>query len=149
MSWRRASIVGTVALVLGSAQDARAQCTECGCSLGTTGLSFGVYNPRRPVTNSVGVVQVNCTGVTGYLIKLSSGGSGTATLRALSSGGDILNYNLYKDGSRTMIWGDGANGQTGLAGSGTANYNVYGGVFGGQSASVGSYVDSIVITVEY
>ena len=149
MNWRRLIVLLAAVAAMAGPRPALADCVSCSCSLNSSGLVFGPYNPRRPTTGSVGVIGVTCDGDNGYLINLSSGSSGTAALRTLHNGSDVLNYNLYKDVTRTIVWGDGANGFTGVSGSGTANYNVYGGIFGNQVPLVGTYIDTLVISVEY
>ncbi len=138
-----------IAAALFAPAPANADCVQCSCGIETSGLVFGPYNPRRPTSGSVATVRVTCDGDSGYLIKMSAGSSGTPTGRTLHNGASILNYNLYKDAGRSMIWGDGAAGQTGLMGSGTANYNVYGAIFGGQAPLVGVYTDTLILSVEY
>lgn len=74
------------------------------------------------------------------------------------SGSNPLSYNLYTNSSRTTIWGDGTGGTSiisrnfilGLLGSITLTNNVYGRLPAGQTtAAVGSYGDTITVTVNY
>ena len=143
----RIALIGAVAALL-PPLPALADCTQCSCGIQTTGLAFGAYQPQHS-TDSVAVVNVTCDGDSGYAIKISSGSSGTPLVRTLHSGANVLNYNLYRDSGRSVIWGDGTSGQPGVQGSGTANYNVYGSILGNQAPSTGIYSDTLVLSIEY
>jgi spore coat protein U-like protein len=67
-----------------------------------------------------------------------------------------LDYQLYVNTARTTVWGDGTGGtatvQDGYllgVGSETRSYPVLGRIPGGQNVPVGSYADSIVVTVDF
>jgi spore coat protein U-like protein len=80
--------------------------------MNTSSVKFGNYNPlsSSPVT-STGTIRVRCTGSgTGpfpVTITLSGGSSGNPTQRYMPAGTTKLQYNLYCDANRTIIWGDG------------------------------------------
>jgi spore coat protein U-like protein len=70
--------------------------------------------------------------------------------------GATLNYNIYADAARSIVWGDGNSGTLVVAdayslaeSSVTRNYPVYGRIFPGQNAPVGIYTDSIFITLDF
>lgn len=128
---------------------ARAECAQCSCSVETSGLSFGAYEPTRSSASSVADVRINCEGDSGYVMKLSAGNSGTVLARSLRSGASTIVYNLYKDPSHSVIWGDGSAGQSGVAGSGSGIYNIYGMIPAGQAPTPGLYSDSLILTIEY
>lgn len=74
----------------------------------------------------------------------------------MRSGSNTLGYNLYTDATRSTIWGDGNAGTFTIADAYvltaitiTRNYPVYGRIFPGQNVRVGSYADSITVTVNY
>jgi spore coat protein U-like protein len=122
------------------------------CTLGTQPVAFGGYNPiNGSAVDSVGYVNVNCDGGTPYTIKLSAGG-GTFASRRMANGGYILDYNLYTDPNRMVVWGDGISGVT-VSGSGTGStvdHPVYGRIPGGQTgAYIGSYSDTITVTLSF
>ena len=138
------------------------------CSVSADGVTFGVYNPLSGNNlDSTGLVTVRCTSTIALLgptvpfkARLSSGNSGSFTTRAMNSGSDTLEYNLYVGSLRNTIWGDGT-GSTGfhsgtfqfpVLGIGTvreASFTIYGRVFGGQFVSAGGYSDAITVTVLY
>jgi len=89
-------------------------------------------------------------------ISLNTGGSGSFASRKMSSGVNLLNYNLYKAVSHTTVWGDGTGG-TGIFTDnalievlGTSiDHAIYGSIPAGQYVAAGSYTDTITVTVEY
>lgn len=126
------------------------------CSVGSSGIAFGSFNPLSEMTvDSTGTITVTCDASASYTIALSPGGSGTFSPRRMSSSGHYLAYNLYRDAGYNQIWGDGTGGSYTIAGlipaSGSRDHTVYGRipVFSQRSAMVGSYSDSITITVTY
>jgi len=131
------------------------------CSVSSTGTAFGTFDTLSGSNKDViGTISVTCTGNIGdavnYTIALSPGGGSFAS-RNMQAGGPLLNYNLYSDGSHTLIWGDGTSGTSTVsdsytlaASSNTVQYTVYGRISSGQSgAPAGGYGDTIVITVTY
>ena len=61
-----------------------------------------------------------------------------------------LNYNIYKDGGYSSLWGDGTAGTTPLvvtvSGS-TTQVSIFGKIDPGQDAPVGNYKDTVVVSV--
>lgn len=136
----------------------------CSCSVGTTNVVFGVYNPLAPGNaDSTGSVSVDCGGVAGllipYKIDLGHGGAASYAGRRMSSGAELLTYNLYTDNSYLTLWGDGTGGSQSVSGSvlldllgltPAQTHWVYGRIPGGQtSVRPGGYVDTITVTVTY
>lgn len=158
MNPRRAAVV--VSALLAIAPGAFAQ----SCAVGTTAVAFGTYDPFAvSPRDSTGSVSVNCaahaTALTlAYSVSLSAGGSGNVAARALSSGANRLNYQLYTGPTRLTPWGDASGGSSKVFGSlllnvllpVSATHSVYGRVAAGQGgAPAGSYADTIMVTVSY
>jgi spore coat protein U-like protein len=120
------------------------------CSLSAQGVEFGSYDVFSNTSlDSTGNIAVTCDVDTAYSIALSPGGGSYAS-RSMLNGSHVLNYNLYADAARATIWGDGTSGTSTVSGSGTtANHTVYGRVSARQNAYVGSYSDSITVTVNF
>jgi len=132
------------------------------CSASATGVAFGPYDVFSATpTEATGDISVSCTGLVvsvliSYDIQLSPGSSGAYSARALVSGPHSLAYNLYTDSIRTVIWGDGSSG-TSTVSDGyalglftvTRQYPVYGRIPARQNAFVGSYNDTLIVTVNY
>lgn len=129
------------------------------CTVFAEGSQFGSYNPlANAALDGTGSVRVTCTGgeIVPYQVSASMG-NGTYQVRKLMSGSQTLDYNVYTDGTRTTIWGDGSSGTGLISGSvvatpegATQTSTVYGRIFSGQQrASVGSYRDQLTVTVSY
>ncbi|MFG6487461.1 spore coat U domain-containing protein [Roseateles sp. BYS78W] len=152
--------------LLAWAGPARALCLPalCTCTLATTNVVFGTYNPLAfGNTDTTGAVKVDCGGVAGLLIPfniaISAGSGGSYANRRMKSGSNSLGYNLYTDASFTTVWGDGSSA-TQLVSSGvtldalglapTQNFTVYGRIPGRQLTTVpGVYSDTINVTLTY
>jgi spore coat protein U-like protein len=127
------------------------------CTITTSPVAFGAYDPvvvnAATDLNSTGTVTVACTKGTAATIDLGNGSNLLAGSRRMGSGTDFLNYSLYKDAARTLVWG------TGLAGGSTYAYTaaskastaitVYGTVPQSQDVTVGAYSDTVVATINY
>ena len=78
--------------------------------------------------------------------------SGSIANRQLAQTGGTgrLNYNLYKDGAYSKLWGDGTAGTSELmvnTTTKTTSVSIYGKIDPGQDAPVGSYKDTVVVSV--
>lgn len=138
------------------------------CNVTATGVAFGVYNPLAGANvDASGNVNVSCTrtglldltpGIS-YSVQLNAGNSGGYSSRELGSGAATLNYNLYRNAARTLIWGDGTGGSSAQGGNVSFpllnlssvtrdnDHTIYGRIFGGQNVAAGSYTDTINVTV--
>jgi spore coat protein U-like protein len=126
------------------------------CAIATTPLAFGSYDPilanSTSPLDSLGMVRYDCTGSnpTILTIMLSAGTGSGFNPRRLFSGSNALSYNLYLDAGRTTVWGDGTGGTSFVAGTKKKDdVNVFGRVFAGQDPAVGSYANSIVVTINF
>lgn len=124
------------------------------CAISSTGVVFGPYNVlvSQP-TDSTGSISVDCTASQNVSVTLSQGLSGSYAARTMRKGADALAYNLFLDAAYNTIWGNGA-GSTGQADvrvnkNKTLVLTVYGRIPAQQNAAVGSYSDSITVTVVF
>ena len=127
------------------------------CTISSAGVAFGAYNPRAAGNDdSMGTISVACpTTITAPVVQLSTGQSGTYSPRRLQAGSWNLNYNLYTNTARTTIWGNGTGGSVsqtlsgGTVSGGQRRFSrtVYGRIPPLQNVGVGSYGDTIVLTV--
>jgi spore coat protein U-like protein len=124
------------------------------CGVTANDMAFGNYDPvdTSPL-DAATTIDVICTNGTPYIVSLDPGiGSGaTIAARKMSSGGDTLTYSLYRDASRTLVWGQ-TNSVNNVAGAGVGavqSLNVYGRAPTNQTAPVGSYSDTVTVTVSY
>jgi spore coat protein U-like protein len=138
------------------------------CNVSVSGVAFGVYDPFATTPDdSTGTVTVTCSsvgnggGVTrlNYSVALSAGASGSYSQRFMTSGAPRLNYNLYTDPARSLVWGNGGGSQL-IAGSmtvgpgvgnrtRTVTHTVYGRLPALQDAAEGNHMDSIVVTLTF
>lgn len=154
-----ALLVASVATGVAAPSPALA-CTLCSCSASATSVSFGTYDPTSAAPDDTSAtVRVDCTGVVALLgsvtISASAGASGNAAQRAMRQAANSLDYNLYINPARTVVFGNGSSGtQTitaplnGLLIFGQSAF-IYGRIPARQWASPGTYSDTIVITVTY
>lgn len=134
-----------VAMLLFAARDARA----AACSVNVTPVSFGPYDvfSTSPLT-ATATVTVDCN--KSSVISLSKGSSSSYTWRRLTKGSDYLLYNLYRNVSMTLIWGDGTGGSSTVSvSSGVNTTTIYAQITASQDIPAGSYSDSIVATITF
>lgn len=127
------------------------------CSLGTVPtLGFGTYDPTSGTNaDSTTSIAVTCTLLTPYNIGLSAGTTSGSSISQRKLQGvtpaNTLNYNLYTNAGRTVVWGNTV-GTDSVAGVGTGltqNHTVYGRINSGTAASIDTYSDTITVTVTY
>lgn len=128
------------------------------CSVSASNIDFGSLGlaALQGGANSTGVLSVTCTKTVPYTMALSAGTGAGATManrRMTRNGGsETLAYALFTDAARTKVWGDGAGGSLTVPGTGSGTLQtltVYAGLFPQASPPVGSYADTIVVTVTF
>lgn len=120
------------------------------CNVTATNLAFGNYDPTAGNLDSTSTITTTCTAGTTYAIALGLG-QNTSRKMKLTSGSDLLDYELYQPDGYTTVWGDvgGATvAQTSTTGV-PVNYIVNGRVTGGQYVTAGAYSDEVLVTVTY
>ena len=128
----------------------------------TPGMSFGPYNDSSAVaTDSSTSVVVRCTRVLGtnnanVVLQVGpSAISGTIATRQMGSGANHMDYNLYRDGGRSQVWGqtsgvDTVSLNTGNIGNGSSvdvTFTLFGRIPALQNVNAGAYSDSVQLTV--
>lgn len=133
------------------------------CSASLSNISFGAVNPFGANVDVTATLNYSCT-ITSILssskvrmcfsIGAGAQGGGNIAPRQMTSGANLLYFNLYKDSGRSLIWGTRSNSygsvdvalQLGaLIGSATASgsLTVYGRVPTGQTTLIpGSYANA-------
>ncbi len=126
------------------------QCWAVACTVNAGGVSFGGYDPFSSLgLDGTGNIAVTCDVSAPYTIGLSPG-NGPYASRTMLSGAHTLTYNLFTDGTRTGVWGDGTGSTGTVSGNGSsANHTVYGRIPARQNAHVGTYSDIITVTVTF
>jgi spore coat protein U-like protein len=128
------------------------------CLVTAAPLAFTDYDASGTVDGAADL-SVRCSNATLYTIKLGGGTHGNVTQRLLrSTGGNVLEYNLFTTAARGTIWGDTLGTNT-VGGSGRGmsinkanTHTVFGTIANSdanQDAPVGLYTDAVAVTVEY
>ena len=136
------------------------ECHAFSCRVTTTPVSFGGYDSFSNFpTTSTGAIAVSCNNPANkpmpVTIAISSGVSGKFTPRQMKSATGVgrLNYLLFTDPARTIIWGDGTGGTSTVTSLVTKQTSLIATVYGmippRQNLSSGSYSDSLVVTVNW
>nr|CUV22716.1 Sigma-fimbriae tip adhesin [Ralstonia solanacearum]CUV34395.1 Sigma-fimbriae tip adhesin [Ralstonia solanacearum]CUV39681.1 Sigma-fimbriae tip adhesin [Ralstonia solanacearum]CUV60066.1 Sigma-fimbriae tip adhesin [Ralstonia solanacearum] len=130
------------------------------CSVASASLNFGSISPvQAGNTDTSTTLTVSCSGfllqgtVARACLNLGVGSGDTGiSPRVLSAGANQLQYNLYADSARSVVWGGRTTPATpaiqvdvslGLLGFGSATVTVYGRVPGGQTTvPAGAYTQS-------
>jgi len=131
------------------------------CNLSTTSVAFGAYDVlSSSLVDTTGNVRISCNGfVLSNAIVSIGPSSGTTNINPrtmkLTTGSDLLEYYLYSDSGRTTVWGNGTSGTStqtvfilGVLFF-TRDLTIYGRMLPGQNVSVGTYTDSLVVTITY
>jgi spore coat protein U-like protein len=130
---------------------------QAACSLTSTSIAFGNYDIFSPSPlDTLGQIIFRCgNNDHDVAISLDKGGAPTFNPRRMLNGASTLNYNLYLDAARTVIWGDGSSGTQTFFVHNPQNNNrdisvpIHGRVPAGQGASVGNYSNTVTITINF
>ena len=131
------------------------------CTVSATTLDFGTQTliDINADIDATATLTVTCTNAAPYNVALNAGlhdAAGGISARKLKIGAttDTLNYQLYRDASRTQVWGVTTAGTpdvvTGTGSGDGQAITVYGRVPTGQAnPKVGTYNDTVTVTVNY
>ena len=122
------------------------------CSIDGGTLDFGAYSGGQSsaLEASGSIAYLGCSAGT-LSLELDGGNSGDEAARKLENGqGDGLAYQLYRNSSKTQIFGSGGNAMVlQLLVSGSGAVPVYGRIPGGQNVPAGSYSDAVNVTLTF
>lgn len=119
------------------------------CSVSPQGVSFGNYDSLNPAPlDGVGNIHVSCDTTVSFTVALGPG-SGSVDQRRMISGADQLEYNLYTNSSRTLVWGDGISGSDVSVTGETVDLPVYGRIPARQNVPAKIYADAVTVTISY
>lgn len=117
-------------------------------------LNFGNYIGQA--VNQTSAITVTGTNGTSYSVSIDQGqgtGAGLNSRKMTKSGGtSTLDYQLYTSSARTAVWGNGTAGTATVSGTSTGvqqTLNVFGTIPANQTPLIGSYSDTLVVTVTY
>lgn len=120
------------------------------CSVATNTLAFTVDPVAGGDTDAQANVDVTCTNNHPYTVDLGLGANADVSTRRMVHSTDataFLTYELYSDSARTQIWTTGGASETGTGS--VQSLPVYGRVPEQLTAKLGSYTDTVVVTVTY
>lgn len=162
---RRAPVIGRFLFACLVLTMAPAYATTCDVSV--LPLNFGAYDPHAVVALDIATTAtVTCTATSnrpqGETVTVTSsisiGGAPSFTPRQMRNVlNESLDYNIYVNPVRTVIFGDGTAGTGTTARTATVTrtnsaafiVNVYGRIFPGQDVRVGAYSDALVYTIDF
>lgn len=115
-------------------------------------LDFGSTSTLSAPIDRFSTVGMNCTARTAWQLGLDAGQHAVGgARRMMRSGGPTIAYELYRDGARSLPWGQTLNSDT-LVGTGTGSaqsFDVYGRVPAQAPVPSGEYADVVTVTVTY
>ncbi|MGH7084442.1 MAG: Csu type fimbrial protein [Acetobacteraceae bacterium] len=121
------------------------------CTVSANPLAFGNYSGVAVAQQTTLLVQ--CTPSTHYNVGLNAGtGSGaTTTTRVMTGGPGTLDYQLFQNVAHTINWGNtlGTDTASGEGNGHSQTLAVYGRIPAGQFPPIGSYADTVTVTVTY
>ncbi len=126
------------------------------CIIGNATLAFGAYNPTSGTAlTATSSVTLTCTLSTPYNIGMNAGTTtgGTTTLRLMTTTGGTLGYKIFQNSGYTTNWGNTVGTDTlpgtSSASSLTQSIPIYGQIPASEAAVVGSYTDTVTMTVTF
>lgn len=127
---------------------------QADCSITSSVLSFGAQGVFSNAINQSAALNVTCSNAAPYSIGLDAGNVAGSTVdgRLLeSTTGDTVKFQLYKDASRSQIWGNtaGVNALTGVGNGAMQVVPVYGQIGAQGQPTSGSYSATVTATVSF
>ena len=122
------------------------------CNVSAGDMAFGAVGDLDAPVDGQSALSLQCTRGTGYAVSLNGGLSGAADPggRKMTAGGQSVLYGLYQDAARSTPWGTAAAATLGGTGtSSTQTIPVYGRVPAQATPAIGTYSDTIVVSVTY
>jgi spore coat protein U-like protein len=141
---------GLCAALLLGAGSAHAVKPTFGCSVATLPLAFGPYNPLAAAPAQMETsIFIDCASSVKFVsLTLDSGPSTKPALRQMRSGSYTLDYAIYRDVQRTVLWRNGETLPTvTLPQRGDLTLWLYGTVPARQNAVPSDYSDVLTLTV--
>lgn len=123
------------------------------CNVAAGNLNFGTTGNLTAAITGQSEIDVQCSNGMGYAIALNGGLTGATdpTQRKMTFGSGTVTYGLYQDGAFMNPWGSTA-GSNVVGATGTSlsqPFKVYGKVPVQPTPPIGTYTDTIVVSVSY
>jgi spore coat protein U-like protein len=127
------------------------------CSVTPLGsINFGSYDVFSTIPlDSTGTIQILCDRTQPNVVIFigpSSNSGGFNPRKMIRTGStDLLSYNLYTDAGRTLTWGDGTGGTSDVTQkvlkNTPLNVTIFGRIPASQNVYVGSYGETVTVTI--
>ncbi len=111
-------------------------------------LDFGAQGLLNTNVDATADFTVECTNGVNYTIAMDNGANASGSTNRMANGGEFVSYEIYQDASRTTVW-DATSTMAGTGNGDPQTYTVYGRVPPQTTPSVGTYIDTVTITVSY
>ncbi len=116
-------------------------------------MRFGVHGLLNANINKRRRLRVKCTTGTSFNIGMDGGTTpgGTVANRKMVKGTETVDYNLYQNAARTVIWGDtiGVNTKSSTGTGANQTFRFYGRVPVQTTPSPGTYKDVITVILTF
>jgi spore coat protein U-like protein len=131
------------------------------CAVTATSVNFGVYDPLASApTTASGALTITCTQGSAPVITVGLGLNAQASVRRLSSGSAFIPYSLFQPTSNapaascagaSVAYPTSAPGfaLTSAPSIAPRSYNVCAQIAPGLDVAVGSYTDTVIVTVTF
>lgn len=124
------------------------------CSVSATPMVFTPPPSGTAAVDSTSTIIIACTPNSDFDVALNAGANAVSGARhmKLSSGADLLPYEIYQDAAHSQLWGNnaGVDTQAGAAPTGSATMVAYGRIAANRPAvGVGLYSDTVTVTVTF
>jgi spore coat protein U-like protein len=123
------------------------------CLVTATDIDFGNAGVLSSSVDATGSITVRCNAGVSYQIALDGGTAGATdpTAREMRNGPYRVRYGIYRDAARTQPWGNtlGVDTVSATATGLDQVYTTYGRVPPQPTPPVGTYTDTVVVTVTY
>ena len=119
-----------------------------------TDLDFGNVASVSNNTDQTAQILVRCPTATSWKLGIGNGNNASSNTRRMrSAAGAYVNYELYRNAARTQRWGNAAGTDTsdgtGAGETSAVTRTVYGRVPAQATAPMGSYSDTVTVTLTY
>lgn len=131
------------------------------CQISTSPLNFGTVTTLTSNRDATGSLTILCTNTTPYSVGINNGSNASGSQRRMRLGAtaNYISYNLFTDAARTSAWGSSTSATTCTSGAGTCvlgigsgtnqTVTVYGRVPPQGAPPVGTYSDTVIVTVTF
>lgn len=125
---------------------------QCSPAFATPSIDFGTQGLLRTPVATTTILSPRCTNTTPYQIGLDNGQHASGNTRRMQSAtDDHVSYELYRDASHSLRWGNTQNVDT-VSGTGTGaaqDLTVHGRISEQTTPAAGSYSDTVTVTIYY